>query len=321
MTPEDYGALYLQWVDAIHRVDRDVKLGGPSFQEIMFEREGHGNAEWMRRFVNYLKQRRRLNDFAFFSFEWYPFDNVCDPVAPQLLRAPKLLQQSLAAMAAHGVPRNIPWIISEYGYSAYSARAEISIEGALLNADIVGKFLTLGGDQVFLYGYAPDQVSGTSACATGNNMQFSMDDDGNIEDRFATYFGARLLTREWLQPGDGVHEIYSVTSDALNERAEEIVTSYAVRRPDGLWSLMVINKDPARAFQIEPRFKNSSAAKTAEFKGNLDIYQYSSEQYVLGDQKKNPRPVRADEPDHHFIEAGSWDRTSVFATEITTLCH
>src|SRR5206468_800396 len=151
------------------------------------------------RFVNYLRQRGRLNDFAFFSFEWYPFDNVCDPVAPQLLRAPKLLQQSLSAMAAHGVPRNIPWIISEYGYSAFASRAEIDVEGALLNADIVGRFLTLGGDQTFLFGYTPGYLDRDYSCTAGNNMLFSLGDDGDIEHRFATYFGARLLAQEWLQ--------------------------------------------------------------------------------------------------------------------------
>ena len=52
--------------------------------------------------------------------------------------APGLLEDSLHEMERHGVSRNIPWIISEYGYSAFAGRAEISIEGALMNADIVG---------------------------------------------------------------------------------------------------------------------------------------------------------------------------------------
>src|SRR5207247_6461796 len=150
----------------------------------------------MRRFLDYLKRRGRASDYSFFSFEWYPFDDVCAPLAPQLARAPRMLEDSLKEMESCGVSRNIPWIISEYGYSAFAGRAEINIEGALLNADIVGKFLTLGGDQVFLFGYTPSQVLYDS-CSPGNNMLFSMDDVGNITHRFATYFGARLLTREW----------------------------------------------------------------------------------------------------------------------------
>ena len=134
VTPEDYAALYLQWADAIHRVDRTLKLGGPSFQEIIFDREGHGNAEWMRRFVNYLKQRRRLNDFAFFSFEWYPFDNVCDPVAPQLARAPKLLQQSLAAMAEVAASRAAMPTAAAPRPSSWEAGLEVA-DAALARGD------------------------------------------------------------------------------------------------------------------------------------------------------------------------------------------
>ena len=99
MMPEDFGALYLQWAAAIHRVDPNLKLGGPSFQEILPDSEERanklGNSEWMHRFLDYLKRRGRLSDYSFFSFEWYPFDDVCAPVAPQLARAPKILEDSL----------------------------------------------------------------------------------------------------------------------------------------------------------------------------------------------------------------------------------
>jgi hypothetical protein len=35
MLPEDYGALYLQFASAIHRLSRNVKLGGPSFEGVI----------------------------------------------------------------------------------------------------------------------------------------------------------------------------------------------------------------------------------------------------------------------------------------------
>jgi hypothetical protein len=305
VTPEDFGALYLQWADAIHRVDPNLKLGGPSFQEIIPADPTStirlGNSAWLARFLGYLKRHGRESDYAFFSFEWYPFDEVCEPVAPQLASAPGLLADALRDLEQRGLSRQIPWIISEYGYSAFATRAEISIEGALLNADIVGKFLTLGGDRAFLFGYTPGYPGRDFPCTAGNNMMFLMDDDGSIKHRFATFFGARLLTQEWLQPGDEVHEIYPATSNVHNSKGEELITAYAVRRPDGLWSVLLINKDPKRAYETRLLFRNPTGA-VGGFDGQLEIFQFSSKQYLLGGQKDNPYPVRADDPEHKIIQ-------------------
>jgi hypothetical protein len=133
-------------------------------------------------------------------------------------------------------------------------------------------------------------------------MLFSMDDDGSIKHRFATYFGARLLTQEWLQPGDEFHEIYPATSNIHNAEGEELITAYAVHRPDGLWSVLLINKDRKRAYETRLRFRNATGA-VGGFDGQVEIFQFSSKQYLLGGPKGNPYPVRADEPAHTVIQA------------------
>ena len=301
ITPEDFGALYLQFAEAIHQVDPKVQLGGPSFQEIIWDQDApsnRGNGAWMHRFLDYLRRHGRSADFSFFSFEWYPFDDVCEATAPQLAEAPKLLDDAVQQMRRRGVPQNIPWIISEYGYSAFAARAEINLEGALLNADIVGKFLTLGGDQAFLFGYTPAEILREVPCTAGNNMLFSMDEDGNITHRFATYFGARLLTREWLKPGNEVHEIYPASSDVRDAEGNALVTAYAVHRPDGLWSVLLINKDPRRPFEAKTIFRRASTGLMNDFTGSIDIYQYSGKQYILGGSEMDPHPLKADPPEH-----------------------
>ena len=54
MLPEDYAALYLQWATAIHRVDPELKLGGPSFQGVNKDIEvwpdANGKVSWTARF-------------------------------------------------------------------------------------------------------------------------------------------------------------------------------------------------------------------------------------------------------------------------------
>src|SRR5260370_23502892 len=74
---EDYGALYLQWAAAIHKVDPTLKLGGPVFEgvneDIRVWPDAQGRTSWLGRFIDYLKAHGRLSDLAFVSFEHYPF--------------------------------------------------------------------------------------------------------------------------------------------------------------------------------------------------------------------------------------------------------
>ena len=78
MLPEDYGALYLQWATALHRMDPALKLGGPSFtgenHDIEVWADANGKVSWTGRFIDYFKQHGRMNDLAFFSFEHYPYE-------------------------------------------------------------------------------------------------------------------------------------------------------------------------------------------------------------------------------------------------------
>jgi hypothetical protein len=167
----------------------------------------------------------------------------------------------------------------------------------------VGEFLTLGGDQAFLYGYAPDVVIAERDCTAGNNMLFSMDDEGRIEHRFATYFAAKLLTQQWVTPGNKPHEIYSANSDVKDESGNQLITAYALRRPDGLWSVMLINKDPKRAFTAKLVFHRDRDERGVTMKPPIDIYQYSQAQYQLGGPAKDPYPTRAREAAHKVIRA------------------
>jgi len=306
VTPEDYGALYLEFARAIHRVDPELQLGGPSFQEILPNQERRsgswGNSAWLRRFLEYLKRHDGLKEYSFFSFEWYPFDDVCASPDAQLAQATGMMDWALADMRRQGLSRQLPWIISEYGYSAFASRAAIGIEGALLNADIVGRFLTLGGDQTFLFGYTPGQPAAEMYCPTGGNMLFSMDNDGKITHRFAPYYGASLLTQDWLGAPHASHDLFAVTLNPRQHRGESLLTAYAVYRPDGLWSLLIINKDSSRAYRINLKFFNTLTGITTTLQTPIDFYQFSRENYQLSAKKSDPYPIRSGPPTHQILD-------------------
>jgi hypothetical protein len=305
VNPEHYGALYLQVEKAIHQINPALQLGGPSLQDIeqtqVPGRIEFGKAGWMGRFLDYLKRRGQLDKFTFFSFEWYPFPDDCRP--EQLAEGTQMLTDALNELQQGGLTHDIPWLITEYGYSAFGARAEVDLDGALLNADSVGRFLTMGGEAAYLYGYEASEIIKEQECSSGNNMLFFRDDAGHIKKPTATYWGARLLTQEWLQPGDELHDIYPAISDVLNADGEELITAYAVHRPDGLWSLLLINKDPKRAYSVSVVFSSTSPQKVSTFKGQVDLFQFSGAQYQLNSDPNHPFPTKADPPEHRVIES------------------
>lgn len=284
VTPQDYGALYAEFARRIHRAFPGLRLGGPGLQTSIPDwvtwPDAAGNRSWMSHFLAELRAERASRYLRFFSFEWYPFDNVCGNTAQQLLQEPSLLAGVLARQEQAGLPRGLPKLITEYGYSAFAGQAEVDLPGALLNADLVGQFLSLGGSAAFLYGYEPDAlIRESSACdAWGNLTLFLSDFDRHIRYRTPTYYGARLLTRFWAEPGDGRHFAYAAHTTALDAAGRALVTAYAVRRPDGRVSLLLLNKDPAQAFSVRVDLRRDGAPLPAP--GGLDTFQLSPARYV-----------------------------------------
>jgi len=250
-SPEDYGALYAEFARALARAAPGVPLGGPSLQtaipDWVYWPDARGERSWTRRFVAELRRRRALGRLAFYSFEWYPFDDGCAAVGPQLARAPALLAATLRRQRAEGVPARAPIYVTELGYSAFAARAEVDLPGALLDADAIGTLLTHGGDAAFVYGPEPDQlIRELPGCRTFGNLTLWLSRyDRRIKHPTAALWSARLLTQTWTQPGDGVHRLLAT---AVSPAAP--VSAYAVRRPDGRLAVLLVNRDPHRPYSV-----------------------------------------------------------------------
>ena len=307
ITPEDYAELYAQTARAIRAEWPDAPLGGPGFQglesRVMFAWPGDSaGGTWIPRFLEALRRRGRPGDFTFFSFEWYPFDDICAPTAPQLASASARLADRLAQVERDGVDAAIPRVIAEYGYSAFAGRAQVDIEGALLNADIVGRFLSAGGRAAYLYGWEPSLLDESPRCGTwGNNMLFLADARRRIRYRVATYYGAQLLTREWVSPRGGQHAMFAAASDARDADGNELLSAYVVLRPDGLWSAMLVNKDPSRSYRVRLDFGSRYGGAMS---GQRSVVSYSRAQYTWHADGPRGEPAKDDPPSRRTLAAG-----------------
>ena len=306
VTPEDYASLYLRWARALHDIVPRATLGGPSFQSpesqtMMAWPEDSAGAPWMTRFLAVLKARNRLDDFGFLSFEWYPFDDVCAPTGPQLASAPGRLAEALERLHDQGVPRTFPLIIAEFGYSAFASRAEVDVEAALFDADLVGHFLALGGSTAFLYGYEPTYLDHDPRCdAWGNNALFLATSRRNIRHPVAAYHAMRLLTHEWLEPGAAPHQIF-LAKPMIADRADTLLSAYAVKRPDGKWSVLLVNRDASRSRTV--RLRASGDLHASPISGLHDEWLFSRAQYRWRADGANGHPKPDRPPTHHVTRS------------------
>ena len=316
-SPEDYAALYTGVARRLVSLNSHLKLGGPSLQsfedQLLTWADAGGNRSWMKRFLKYIRSANV--PFEFFSFEFYPFDNICGDAALQLLEIPKRLNAMMTGLHADGVPSDIPWLMSEYGYSVFAGRHEVDIEGALFNADTVGAFLTLGGAKPYLYGYEPNYLQDELKCSWGNLMMLQLNTKNDQVNRLSAYYAAQLIAKEWMQPTNKPHEIFSVAvnKDGAHGVARPTkpglspaVTVYAMHRPDKQWSLLAINKNPTRVARLNVEFNTPNAKQPVTFVGQVEIIQFSRQQYAWHADGPNGHPTRSFPPAHFTREASSF---------------
>ncbi len=281
MLPEDYAALYLQWATAIHRVDPALKLGGPSFQGVNKDIEvwpdANGKVSWTARFLDYLKQHGRMNDLAFFSFEHYPFDPCRIPWG-SLYEEPELVSHIMQVWHEDGVPADMPMLITEGNLSSAASETYQDIFSGIWLADYIGSFLNVGGKGVYFFHYLPLQMEPGCNSSPGTFGMFTIDANYQIQQPLAQFFVAQLINLEWVQPGGGEHQIFSAKSDVEDGAEHELVTAYAVKRPDGTWAVMAVNRDQQNAHQVRIAFDGSDG-KEAGFAGPVEVSTFGSTQY------------------------------------------
>jgi hypothetical protein len=280
--PEDYAALYLQWATALHKVDPNLKLGGPIFtgvnKDIEAWADAQGKTSWTTRFIDYLKARGRLSDLAFFSFEHYPME-PCKIPWSSLYDEANLVTHIVQVWREDGVPVNIPMFITESNIAWQSEEAYVDIWGALWLADYVGAFLSSGGDAVYFFHYLPLGIHRGCNGSLGTFGLFSTDANLQAEQPLSQFFASQMINLDWVQPGDGAHRLFHAASDIQDAAGHVLVTAYAALRPDGQWSLLIVNKDQENGHTVRIAFDGLKPGGEGGFDGPTKRTTFGSAQY------------------------------------------
>ena len=319
--PEDYAALYIQWATALHRVDPKLKLGGPVFegvnQDITVWPDAQGKTSWMGRFVEYLKRHGRLSDLAFVSFEHYPFE-PCRITWQTLYTEPQLMKHILQVWRDDGVPRNVPLMVTESHLANELTGPMTTIFAALWLADNVGSFFEGGGAAFYHSPIQPQDLHNTcQGWASWSN--FVSDENYNIRGYTSPYYAARMINLEWVQHRSGVHRMYASSADIKDEEGNVLVTSYAVHRPDGNWSLMLVNRDENNSHTMRVLFSDIKARRNASFEGAVTLATFGSAQYVWINDGLNSHADPDRPPVARVINASSQTTFTLPKASVTVL--
>lgn len=233
----------------------------------------------MGRFFDYLRTHNRIEDLSFVSFEHYPFER-CKLQWSDLYDEADLVRNILQVWRDDGLPKGVPMFITESNIAAGDDESFVDIFAALWWADYVGAFLQAGGNAVYYFHYIPlGQSLGCHGTSPGTFGMFTVNSDYEIQQPISQFFASQMINLEWVQPGSGEHRLFPSSSDIHDGSGHSLVTSYAVLRPDGEWSVMLVNKDQENAHPVHIVFEDTADKNQKHFSGPVNMVTFGSEQY------------------------------------------
>jgi hypothetical protein len=159
--------------------------------------------------------------------------------------------------------------------------AAVDVFGALWLGETFPAFLTSGGKASYYHHSLPYSTPHPGCSNSwGTYHMFTTDHNWLIKQRTSQFFAAQMLTQEWAEPKDAEHRLFHAASDIKDKEGHVLVTAYAVLRPDGQWSLMLINKDYDNRHTVNIQFHDDDAKKDRSFIGPVARITFGKEQYT-----------------------------------------
>ncbi|HEX3684011.1 MAG TPA: discoidin domain-containing protein [Bryobacteraceae bacterium] len=274
--PEDYAALYIQFSKAIHKLVPEAPLGGPSFEgtegDVDSWADANGRVSFLGRFVDYLRAHDALRDFTFFSFEHYPCGagggegKICADWN-SLYWEPAFVNHLIQAWKDNGLPPNLPFFMTE-GNDLEDGGPE-TVKRGLWLADYVGSMLTAGASGTYYFHYI--------ASPHGEDGFLTIDDNNRVVNYSPQYLATEVIAKEWVQPVVSIHKLFRTSSDVKDKDGNILVTAYTVERPDGKWSVMLVNKDKDHDHGVKVSFAVNK--QNGYFSGPVDRIVFGAAEY------------------------------------------
>jgi hypothetical protein len=171
------------------------------------------------------------------------------------------------------------------------------VKSGLWLADYVGSMMTEGASGTFYFHYMPSPG--------GRGGFLRLDKDYHVIDYPPQYLAAQVITKEWVQPVDSPHRLFKVSSDGTDASGNLLVTAYAVERPDGQWSVMLINKDHDNDHAVKVVFADSESKRDRFFTGPVDRIAFGAAEYQWHPEETSGRADPDGPPSKSTVAGGA----------------
>ena len=152
-----------------------------------------------------------------------PFPSSTIPYEPckvqwsSLYDEPTLVSHMVDVWRGDSIPQNFPTLIAQLNTAWNTGKSFVDIFGALWLADFVGSYLAVGGDALYYFHYLPAGLYHGCNGSMGTFADFLMSIriiNRNSQSRSS--FASQLINQEWVQPGNGTHQMFPSTSDIVD---------------------------------------------------------------------------------------------------------
>ncbi|MFY9789555.1 MAG: discoidin domain-containing protein [Candidatus Sulfotelmatobacter sp.] len=314
--PEDYGALYIQFATAIHKLVPEARLGGPPFEgtfgDVEVWPDAAGKVSWLGRFLDYLKAHGHINDFTFFSFEHYPYQDRPSYSWADLYPEPGYVSHVVQVWKDNGLPPNIPFFMTEGNIGGGAGPS--TVKSGLWLADYVGSMMSAGAGATYYFHYMPypNEFGGFGSFLW-------IDQNYHVVGYPPQYLAAQVITKEWVQPVDAPHRMFKASSDVVDAGGNVMVTAYAVERPDGQWSVMLVNRDQSNDHTVKMVFTDAQTKRDRYFSAQVDRITFGAEEYQWHQEGRGGHADPDGPPSKTTVSGGADARYVLPKASITVL--
>ena len=146
-----------------------------------------------------------------------------------------------------------------------------------------------------------------------------LDEKYNVVGYPPQYLATQVITKEWVQPVDAPHKLFKASSDVTDAAGTLLVTAYAVERPDGQWSVMLVNRDQYNDRAVKIVFNDAETGHDRHFSGRVDRITFGSAQYTWHPQGERGHADPDGPPSKSTVSGGAETLYKLPMASITVL--